>query len=188
MKGKNGMIFFDLDGVIRDLTYYIRGTEPRTDWHGILPNGETVGQYIDNNLNTLITAPPTPYLDVIKQLKQITILTNQPGPWQYRTLAWIEDHFYGNKIDVFFVKKMKDKMSYLHDGDLLVEDYPHYDNYSQIVLIDHPYNRNVKNPYLRITSPDQLALFLACAYQDSALLRGGKAAYDPCVIGAGGVA
>lgn len=43
---------------------------------------------------------------------------------------------------------------------MLVEDYPFFDDYSKIVLINHPYNKDVTGEVERITSPYELSVFL----------------------------
>lgn len=46
------------------------------------------------------------------------------------------------------------------EGDLLVEDYPFFNDYSKIILIDYPYNRNVTGEVARVKNPDELRALL----------------------------
>lgn len=50
-----------------------------------------------------------------------------------------------------------EKCSKPTNGHKLVEDYPHFKDYSRIILIDWPYNQNVANPFMRISDPKKLA-------------------------------
>jgi hypothetical protein len=151
------MIYFDLDGVIRWLTHDLRNGQMPKTWSETLPNGEDMCEYIHKNLNALITAPPTKYYDIIRRLPKINIITNQFQSWKPYTLTWIYKHFKPSQIEVNFVSTMEEKLSFLNNGNFLVEDYPFFPDYSKIILIDWPYNRNVEKPYLRITTPEQLA-------------------------------
>ena len=48
----------------------------------------------------------------------------------------------------------------LYIGGLLVEDYPFFNDYSKIILIDYPYNRNVTGEVARVKNPDELRALL----------------------------
>ena len=154
------MVYFDLDGVIRWLTFDLRGGKSSRTWSEPLPDGRNMCDAISANLDYLLTAPVTPYYDVIKTLPEIHIITHpQPG-WKVNTIKWIENHFDSHKLNIHMVKAPEEKMAFLGEGDLLVEDYPFFKDYSKIVLIDWPYNRCVENPFLRIREPQQLRNFL----------------------------
>jgi hypothetical protein len=149
-------LFLDLDGVIRWLTHDLRGGISPQTWTEPLPDGRCMLQAINDDLNYLITAPATPYYEVIKTLQEINIITHpQPG-WEENTTKWIYNHFPNHKVSITFVNAPEEKLLLLKPDDLLIEDYPFFTDYSQIVLIDWPYNRNVDSAVVRITEPEQL--------------------------------
>lgn len=148
------MTYFDLDGVIRDLTGTVFPPMEFKDWATPI-YGQDLISYFDERLHLLVEAPPTEYAPIIFKVKDLHIITSQPQQWQENTTKWITSWRPDAKI--IFASK---KLHLLKDKDMIVEDYPKFDNYSQVVLIDHLYNRCVERPLIRITHPDQLEEFL----------------------------
>ena len=150
------MILFDLDGVLRDLCGAIT-KEPVTEWNPLI-NGVSFMDAVNSDLNVLATAPPTIYHQFVSRLSHVHLLTSQPKRWRFFTQQWISKNFLPcNNVSVTYVDHPREKLALLSDSDILVEDYPYFTDYSKILLIDHPYNRHVKNPIERITTPGQLA-------------------------------
>lgn len=154
------MIWFDLDGVIRDLHLAVFGRDVE-DW-GYKINGLDLCDIIDKNLDLLLTAPSSAYLPVILDYRdrvgRLNILSSQPKLWREKTTAWIKQYLGTNSkahLSIIYVDNSKDKFKYLNEGDLLIEDNPNYSDYSQIILIDHLYNKNVQ-PLSRVTHPKEL--------------------------------
>ena len=58
-----------------------------------------------------------------------------------------------------FVCRPEEKLEIIGDG-LLMEDYPFFEDNSQIILIDRPYNIDVKNPYARVKLQSELKAIL----------------------------
>ena len=146
------MIHFDLDGVCRSLTHHFK--EPFLDYNQSV-NGMGFCEYIDTDLSLLESAPPTPYLPIVREYPYINILTCQPEHWRKPTQRWIDEHLC--RTNVIYFDSPKDKLAYLQDrpGDVLVEDYPFFESYKQIVLIDYPYNRCAVAP-VRVRTPGEL--------------------------------
>ena len=154
------MIYFDFDGVIRNLTGVIPDLN-FTDWDTLI-KGEPFIEYFNDNLNLLLEAPPTEYYPVIKAYdKDIIIITKQDNNWKDAFWQWIMIYFPDREIEVIFVEHINDKLKYLASDDLLIDDYPKFDDYSQVILIKRSYNRNVENAFLTINCPEQLQKFLA---------------------------
>lgn len=149
------MIHFDLDGVSRHLSKGLFNGEIDT-WDKLMKTGQNFCDYIDEHLEILMTAPATRFCATIKKLKEVHIISHQPDHWKPGTMYWLGQHFKNNRLIIDFVKSPQEKMAFLSNGDLLVEDYPKFEDYSKIILIDWPYNRHVKDPYARITEPEQL--------------------------------
>jgi len=149
------MIYFDLDGVIRDLCkvtpYYPQ------KWDSTF-GGLTLVEYFNKYKHLLIEAPATEYFSTIEKYfaEEITIITSQQKGWEIFAEKWLEIYFIDTKVNIIYDTE---KLYLLKNNDFLVEDYPKYNDYSQIVLIDRPYNREVVSPYLRIHSPQELEIF-----------------------------
>ena len=149
------MIHFDIDGVCRHLIgAIVEGGI--NQWDQPMPNGQGVCEYIDDHLDLLMTAPATRYCAAIKKLKNVHFISCQPSSWRPGTAYWIYKHFPNSQVTIDFVEKPEEKMEFLDYNDFLVEDYPKFEDYSKIILIDWPYNRHVEKPALRITEPWQL--------------------------------
>lgn len=158
-------IVFDLDGVIRDLTggikskYNIPESFPVDTWHWSY-KGQNIFDYIAKDLTLLEKCPPTEYFKVIKKrVHKPVIWTSQPRNWLPYTINWIEKHFKFCDVQVFNNPVEKYHCLFDHKRHVLVEDYPNFPDYSRIVLIDRPYNKET-NAKLRVTTPAQLNSFL----------------------------
>ncbi len=150
---------FDLDGVIRDLNTPVFGLEP-PEWNH-KPNGKDLADIIDENQMCLVTAPPTEYGDVIRQYIEHTpgkhkIITCQAEHWRFDTALWIDSYFQGigYKIDVFYVDSIQEKLQMLFDNETLIEDYPYFDDYEKIVLVNRAYNQGIGKR--RVNTPKEL--------------------------------
>lgn len=150
------MIFFDLDGVARDLELSIFGK--RIDKWVNKVDGVDFYEWVENHPVVLTDSKPTEYYNVIQKISPCTFLSCQPENWRKYTDVWIEKHFPTSRI--FYVSDSRDKLSLLKDDDLLIEDYPFYDDYSKIVLLTYTYNSHIKDVYKRIDYPIELEYFL----------------------------
>jgi len=154
------MIYWDLDGCIRDLASPLHGGSAPMSWSQPLPNGWDICAYISDNKHILTECPPTEYYGVAKGLPSISIISCQPESWRPFTTRWIRKHFDMATTDITYVDNGRDKLALLAPEDLLIEDYPLFEDYSQIILLNQPYNREVLAPYVRIYDKIHLATFL----------------------------
>ena len=152
------MIYFDLDGVLRDLISPLFHVKDVRFWNVENQFGQNFLDLVNRNLDVLLHAPCTEYVDVWKKFKGI-IITKQPLQWKFLTSVWISVNL--GKADVLYVEDGESKLQYLKDGDYLVEDYPYFEDYSKIILIDHLYNREVKHPFARVKNARGLARILS---------------------------
>jgi hypothetical protein len=149
------VVYYDIDGCLRDLAGAVCGKTPDTyEYQNAF--GEGFCDIVDKNLHFLLEAKPTIYYPIVRMFCPITIITCQPELWIPNTAKWLMDHFKRGEIRyVEVVGHPKDKLKLLKEGDFLVEDYPMFDDYSQIILIDHPYNQNVHAKII-VKSPEHL--------------------------------
>jgi len=157
-------IFWDLDGCIRDLAAPLHGGASPLSWSQPLPNGWDICAWINDNKEILALCPPTQYYCIARALPSISIISAQPEGWRPFTSAWIHKHFNMATTTVTYVDSGEEKLDLLGASDLLVEDYPLFSNYSQIILIDHPYNQGVVAPYKRVYDKCQLVRVLKEAH------------------------
>jgi len=154
-------IFFDLDGVLRDLSK-VMGFEPES-WNAKHPEtGQSVMEILNGDLTLLRDAPPMPYLSrILEEFKEIKIATVQDLPWRPYTKEWIEKYI--PRAEIIWFKDGEEKLEYCtgeHAG-ILVEDSPMLSDYVNVILIDHPYNRHIRftnwgKVHVRVHNPDQL--------------------------------
>ena len=152
-------LLYDLDGVLRWLTAVPRDWHEPASWDEPLPNGQSILEFFGEKLERLCYAPVTEYYStMVKDRRQrMTILTHQPEEWIPYTDKWI--HVYIPNAEVIYVNSFEEKMKYINEETLLVDDYPKFKDNSKIVIIDRPYNKNVKDCYIRIKSPEEFDTF-----------------------------
>lgn len=150
-------LYFDLDGVLREFGTYILGYEPFC-WDA-KRNGKTVIEIVNEHPEICLSCPETEYLKVVNDmLDHITILTNQKTSWISFTNKWLNNHI---KIgyDVIYTSNAEEKLSMIDKDSILVEDYPLFDNYSNIALITMNYNKHLKVP-IRISNIKEFINFI----------------------------
>ena len=159
-------IFFDVDNVLRDLSGVIRqkfNLPQTTTWHNNEWDklGKGVYELVAEDYDILTKAEPTKYLkSIIRYIKKKDVLlelwSHQPKFWQEPTMKWLDHYLKGIDFEILFLNsEQKYKRLKTYSKALLVEDYPHFPEYSQIVLIDCPYNKKVKAD-LRVKSVTEL--------------------------------
>ena len=149
---------FDLDGVMRDLHKYIekKFDSKITHWGWTNGNGEDVCDVINNDLDILLKAEPTEYLQtILKYYPKPEIWTDQPDHWIYGTLEWINYNVGTDcKVRILDTGKKRERLD-SHKDLVLVEDSPNFDDYERIVLIDKRHNKGV-NASVRVYNEMEL--------------------------------
>ena len=141
-------IVFDLDGVIRDLSGHIAQVRkcPYPNVWDYDYAGKTIYECINENLDFLLTAPPTAYKAVmLTHFPHPEIWTSQPEGWRVNTMKWVTKHLGAGCVVCFMTTEEKEKK--LRDEDekvILIEDSPNFGSYDNILLIDRPYNQGVR--------------------------------------------
>ena len=146
-------IFVDIDGVLRDLTTPIFGFDPEIWDYRV--DGKNLVDLINEDLTILETAPPTKYLELIKSLPEIHLLSCQPEHWREYTNRWISQNLpFRRNIngDItpswVYTTTHDEKLDIIEKWNgILIEDYPFFspERYMKdIILIDHEYNKKVK--------------------------------------------
>ncbi len=157
------MLYFDLDGILRDLhlTVMGRSCEQETQW-STTRDGLDYPAIVKNDPTVLTSAPRTKYFPIIVNgwCLPIRLITCQPEDWRDKTALWLAKNLRSHVYSVIYVNDPCEKLDLLKPGDLLVEDYPMFPDYSQIVLVSYPYNRKVENPRMRINTPTEMKAFL----------------------------
>ena len=161
------MLYFDLDGVLRDINYLVFGKEEPDKWDAVNNSGNDVITAVNKNRDILTRAPGTEYLkpvlDYIENYgKSLCLITCQPSAWRPYTEKWIErniskrPYFSARPPIVYYTREPEAKLGLLSKNDYLVEDYPKFKTYEKIYLIDRQYNRNVRGERHRVRKPKDL--------------------------------
>lgn len=144
-------IWIDLDDVLRDLNSEVFGEEKPTDWNSKTKDGMTLMEKVNSDLDILIRCKPTKYFDTIINFckehgNSISILSTQSKEWQENTNTWINRYIVPKikTVEIIYSKDSEDKLTYLKEGDWLVDDSPNFPDYSKIVLIAEFYNQHIK--------------------------------------------
>ena len=151
-------IYWDLDGVLRDLSKLVFGKDP-PKWETRTSDRLSIFDAIRKDPRLLIDAPATEYLPVALKQKSVHILTCQPENWRTLTELWVATHLKSTDTAITFTDTSHGKLSMIEDRDYLIEDYPLFACYKKIILIDKPYNRKVEAP-IRVYTPEQLERIL----------------------------
>jgi len=157
-------IYWDLDGVLRDL-YKVTFANRPTHW-GYTENGLDIFDVIKKDYTLLEKAPPTPFYKIAIKQPFLNILTHQPNNWIPYTENWINKHFSSIYCKIIYVGTRNQKIDIINkENAYLIEDCPLFDDYSRIILIDSPHNKNIKVKY-RIKTPKQLEELLNLINKD----------------------
>lgn len=151
-------IVFDLDGVLRELSQYLvekyKVPYPKVwDWKY---KGKNFWDYAQEDDNMFLFAPITEYLEIVKKyITEPEIWTCQRDEYREHTTKWISENI-SKQCNIFYASTIeKRKMLDRRTDTILVEDNPNFTHYDRIVLIDRPYNQEIKS-FLRIKNPKEL--------------------------------
>lgn len=160
------MIFFDIDGVVRNLCGV--HSSDRMEWSTNIGD-DSLCSHIDKNLQELVASPETPYCKIVREYGikfGLTFISHQHPSWRGPTCEWLNNHFGDiSCVNVIFTAEGGDsKLQFLKPWDLIVEDYPMFSDNSQVIMIDYPYNTQGKLlggfPMVRIRNPEELRKIL----------------------------
>ena len=82
-------------------------------------------------------------------------MTAIPDVWLESTFTWIARHLKGRVNSITFTKHLE-KLHLLKERDILVEDCPRYLDYSQVIVIDKSYNRDIALQHTRVHNATEL--------------------------------
>lgn len=140
-------IFIDVDGVVRDLDRSVLGDDCGA-WATHVEGLPFIDYVTRNSEIHLVGTPETIYCAALQYWVKLagpqsfTFLTAQPESWRKYTMKWLKDRFPGSPI--WFVNKPKDKTDIVAKRDcILIEDYPFFETYDKIILVDKFYNKDV---------------------------------------------
>lgn len=150
-------IVFDLDGVLRDLSGHVAKNNACSypkKWDEKY-NGKDIFECVNENPNLLLSAPPTGYLKIaMKHFDSLEIWTHQLDHWKENTLKWIHRNV-GEKTTTYFLEGTVKQERAKSQNLVLIEDSPNFTSYEDILLIDRPYNQEVKG-VMRVFGPRHL--------------------------------
>lgn len=142
-------ICFDVDGVIRDLYKAVVKTFKFEikEWFWKY-KGKDIYDLARERPEIISDAPPTKYLDTINSFANghIELWSHQPDEWKLYTNLWLREHLKsGIDIDIRYLTPKEKYRALLREKNvILVDDYPYFDRYDRIILIDAPYNQKTK--------------------------------------------
>lgn len=159
-------VWWDLDGVLREIDKVGPGRNldmsVKDYYH---KSWDKVKEWLDDNPKRLQKLPMTEYARTIfkyynRRDSKMRIITCQPNHWRFHTIKWIQGRT-PNSI-IYFTDTPKAKIPLITDNTrryALVEDYPHFESYENVILVDRRYNKDV-NAHVRVHSARELILLL----------------------------
>jgi hypothetical protein len=149
------MVYWDLHGVLADLSRTVFGFEPLSWDYKI--NNENLLDKIEADLSLLEKCEPTEYISLAQTMPFVFIISSQPAHWRERSNNWLRKFFNPNRVYVRYVNTPQEKLGYLKENDRLVEDYPFFsaEEYNKIILINREYNKEAPAK-IRVSSPEEL--------------------------------
>jgi hypothetical protein len=160
------VIYWDLDGVLRDISTATFGFHVPT-WHHKGDDGKGIIQRVNDNISLLVKAPKTEYADIVERAYEVLdeplhILTVQPKRWQSYTRLWIMNNLSRIDCEITIFAHANEKYEYfMADGNgILVEDHPCLPSYERIVLVRRPWNSSVNHAHKVINNVDEMHAFI----------------------------
>jgi hypothetical protein len=154
-------LYFDLDETARAMCLAAIGRAgEETDFEVYDFLDPMYKKIIHPNPSMYAIAPRTYVCDAINDyLDHVDFITAQMEEHQPYTISWIKKNITVPKTTIRHVLVAKSKLEHLRPGDLLFEDYPYFDSYDQVVVVDRPWNRHIKSKY-RVHNYDDVAKIL----------------------------
>lgn len=157
-------LFFDIDGVVRDLEHAVFGRRCEK-WEETVDGRMSFVEYVCKNSHVLMKAGPAKFYHDVRMVcdlfgpESVTFLSSQHEEWLNYTDAWLQLHFPGcRKI---YVSSPEQKLILLEQvNGILLDDYPSFSDYSRVVLVDHVYNREVDKSVTRVREPGDIVNFV----------------------------
>ena len=149
-------LFWDIDGTIRELDKLVLGKE-LPYWNYKLDNGKGFCDIINDNLSILeIARPYKDYLEILNKQEDAIFLTHQPENWRAYTEKWLKKWIKIPYKIIYVNNNIEEKLEYLiTKKDYLIDDYPLFTSYHNIILIDRLWNRGI-NVKTRIKNKKEL--------------------------------
>jgi hypothetical protein len=136
-------IFFDIDGVIRRLDLACFGYEP-SRWDEKNNDGLNVLQIVNKDPSICERCNPSEYLNFINSLDKAVFLSNQLVKWIPYTDRWLNRNV-TTCYEVIYTNN--NKFEYMDlEKDFIFDDYPLFDNYNNVMLVDRKYNKDTIAP------------------------------------------
>lgn len=154
MQWEDKRIFFDLDGVLRNLHKIVWGFEPLEYDSRI--NGKTLIDIVDNDLQILERAEPTELVPIVQKMTEVKIITNQPPHWRPYTMRWLNKYFFNNSLGIMYAD-VDGKKEFIrrYEDVILIDDHPELAGIERVITYDRMYNRD-KVAWIRLRKPQEL--------------------------------
>lgn len=141
-------IYFDLDGVLRDLEKKVWGKEVEY-YDEKIPNWDrSTSEFFLEHPQVFLDALPTKYLNIPKKIissgKKVNILTAAVGI--NPNVEWCNKYLGKGNYDITFVSSPMEKLSYLDSFDVLIDDYPYVqaEKDNRIWIINRHCNKHIQ--------------------------------------------
>jgi len=147
LKNPKRRVYFDVDGVLRDLTSYFNLSD--NEWDEKI-NGKSIMDVISSDFSCLEKMPETAYLKIVQQFTHAPhIITTQiEQPAKHATAKWLAKRFVLPQVK--FTESSVEKAALLNEDDRIFDDHPKFPESNKLIIIGHGYNRT--KPGFRINT------------------------------------
>jgi len=138
LQDKTRKVYFDVDGVLRDMIGYFLGT-PDDDWDARV-DGKNLYEKLEEDFSVLERMPPMDYVPVVRQFTdRPDIITAQiEEEAREATTRWVLKHF--RDANIIFVGNSEEKNSLLSENDRIFDDHPRFPWSPKLIIAGHGYN------------------------------------------------
>jgi len=157
LKDKTRKVYFDVDGVLRDVNTYFGISDE--DWDAKV-NGKTIYEIVVSDFSCLENMRPTDFVPIVQKFtKHPYILSAQIEPEaKEATTKWLYKHF--KNLYITYVGKgvYKEKEAVMHENDRIFDDHPQFPESNKLIILGHGYNGHKSG--FRVNTPDEMEAVL----------------------------
>ena len=157
LQDKKRKVYFDVDGVLRDIVKYLGTTDNEWD---VRVNGKSIMDIITADFSCLKKMPDTQFVPVVRAFTQEpNICSSQIEPLaQKYTTEWLQERFRNPQITYVGKGSYSEKEAVLNENDRIFDDHPKFPENNKLIVVGHGYNAQKKG--FRVETPDEMEAVL----------------------------
>ena len=157
LKDKTRKVYFDVDGVLRDVIGYFG--VPDDDWD-VKVDDKTIFQEIGKDFACLEKMPPTDFVPVVQKFTKMPYIssTQIESEAKEATTKWIKNYFKNAYLTYVGKGGSKEKEAVMNENDRIFDDHPQFPESNKLIILGHGYNEHKSG--FRVNTPDEMEAVL----------------------------